>query len=226
MTERQHQLLQVSADPDPSLGTFNPADVFSTAKAISDDGMLIVTAAVYIIISSSLLFFIVKWFKSLITKVIEQQTAQLQALTDSVGELLREVRKQADLTSDIAEHLQADSMLKLTVLVNYTFDYLAEHVCRMVAQVRRENHIDDKVATERKVRTLLTNIFSQIQQGFSYYKWRGKSLSDYLNPNTTDTILELFLLELYNANENETRTFTTISANIEVLKNELLTTLR
>lgn len=188
--------------------------------------MLIVTAAVYIIISSSLLFFIVKWFKSLITKVIEQQTAQLQTLTDSVGELLREVRKQADLTSDIAEHLQADSMLKLTVLVNYTFDYLAEHVCRMVAQVRRENHIDDKVATERKVRTLLTNIFSQIQQGFSYYKWRGKSLSDYLNPNTTDTILELFLLELYNTNESETRTFTTISANIEVLKNELLTTLR
>lgn len=88
-----------------------------------------------------------------------------------------------------------------------------EKVCRIIKKVRDENHIADREATAEKVRTLLTNIHEDRNSRFDSFKYKGKALSDYTNPEWIEWVAEVVEGELYNdAGANNGRAYTNVKA--------------
>lgn len=189
--------------------------VTEVARGISDFGLLVVIASVYLIISAGLMISCFLWFKSIINGIIDKNDKTMQ-------ELLAETRSQNDMISDLSEGLRSETQLRIKNTANVYFDLAIERVCRLVKQVREENHISDKKTTAAKIRMLLKNIYEDRNSRFDSYTYRGRKLSSYTNPEWVEMVAKVVESELYNeAGPNNGRAYTNIKAIYGEIKNDL-----
>ncbi len=186
-------------------------ETLDVAKGISDYGIMIIICAVFLMLASGLMVACFRWFKSSLADLI----SSLKQIEELNG-LLREEQK---IMRPIAERLMPETRLRLEDMSEAFFDLAIERVCRLIKKIREENHIANQEATRKKIRTLLTNLYEDRNSRFDNFRYRGKSLSEYCNPQWIEWVAQVVENELYNeAGANNGRAYTNVKAVYENIK--------
>lgn len=182
------------------------------AHGISEYGIMIIICAVFLLLSSSLMIACFRWFKSVIENILGDYTDKL--------ERLQEIAERNGVAMvDIAEGLVPETQLRIKCISGVFFDFAAEKVCKMIRKIRKENHIADREAIRRKIRTLLGNMYEDRNSKFDNFRYHGKKLSGYCNPDWVEWVAKAVEGEIYNeAGENEERTRTNVAAVYDNIK--------
>lgn len=165
--------------------------VADIAKSVSDYGAMAVMSAIYLLLSATMMVAIFKWFKSIINQILEDNRSRLEAT-------MNEERKQTEMLIDISEGLRIETQLRIQNISDFAFDLSIEQVCRIIKNVREQNHICDREATAKKIRGLLNNIHNERNNRFDAFTYRGKRLSSYCPPEWIEKVAQVIEGELYN----------------------------
>lgn len=189
-------------------------NVTEVAKGISDYGMMAVTAAIYLLLSVAMMIAIFKWFKTIINRILGQQTESMRQL----AEIQRENNRMLKFMSD---GLKTETMLRIRNLTGFAFDLSVEQVCRLVKRIRKENHIADKKTTATKIRKCLQVIHDDRNSRFDPFTYGGKPLSDYCSKKWVEDVAKVVESELYNEDgENNARAYTNIKLAYDNIKTD------
>lgn len=176
--------------------------VTEMAKGISDYGMTVIVGAVYVCLSALMMVAIFKWFKNIIDQV-------MTGYDRSLKELLEETRRQNLMLRGISEGLQSETLLRTRNLATLAFDLSVEQVCHLIKRVRRENHIEDREGTRRKIRLLLKNLHEDRNSRFDSFTYRGRPISSYCNADWIEKVAAVVESEIYHpvgADDDRART--------------------
>lgn len=179
-------------------------DIVTVAESIGNFGFMAVASGVYLLITAGLLFFCFKWFKTIIDNIIKKNQK-------TMDELLEVTKKQTEQLVDISEGLKPETLLRIKNTSNTYFDLAVERVCRIVKKVREENHIIDKDATRKKIRSLLLNLHEDRNSRFDSYTYKGKRLSSYTSIEWVDWVADVVEQEVYDSTINNGRTYSNVS---------------
>ena len=191
-----------------------PQHVTEVAKGISDFGMMAVTAAFFLVLSAAMMVAIFKWFKSIITQMMQDNKKSLQ-------ELAKTTNAQNDMLQDISEGLRTETQLRIRNLTGFAFDLSIEQVCRLIKRVREENHIIDHEATAVKVRKSLQVIHNDRNSRFDPFTYRGRPLSEYCSEEWIEEVAKVVESELYNEDgANNARAYTNVKLAYDNIKTD------
>lgn len=186
--------------------------VTEVAKDISDYGIMIVICAVFLLLASGLMITCFRWFKSVIENILNDYSDKLTHLQELAT-------KNGEAMVDIAEGLIPETQLRIKSISGVFFDLAVEKVCRLIKKIREENHIGDKEATKTKIHTLLHNLYEDRNSRFDNFRYRGKRLSEYCNPDWIEWVAQVIESELYNeAGANNSRAYTNVKAVYDNIK--------
>lgn len=184
-----------------------------TGKGISDFGMMAITAGFFLVLSALLMVACFRWFMNMVNQLMTSQKEINQDYKDTMRQLLEETRAQNERLNVLSESLMPETQLRIKTLSNVFFDLSVEKVCRIIKKVREENHISDKEATARKIRTLLTNIHEDRNSKLDCFSYRGNRLSEYTERKWIEQVAKAVEAEIYNENgANNGRTYTNVES--------------
>ena len=187
-------------------------NVTEIARSISDYGFMVVVSAFFLILSMGLMVTCFKWFKSVIEKIMGDYSKQLEKIQETAT-------SNNEAMLDIAEGLIPETQLRIKNISNSYFDLAAYKVAALIKKIRTENHIADHEATQRKIRTLLKNLYEDRNSRFDSFRYRGQRLSEYCNPEWIEQVARVVEAELYSENGvNDERAFTNITAAYDNIK--------
>lgn len=184
------------------------------AKGISDYGMMAVTAAFFLILSSAMMIAIFKWFKSIISQMMQDNKTSLQ-------ELAKTTNAQNDMLQDISEGLRTETQLRIRNLSGFAFDLSVEQVCRLIKRVREENNIADKEATAIKIRKSLQVIHNDRNSRFDPFTYHGRPLSYFCNDDWIENVAKVVENEIYHEDgANNARAYTNVKLAYDDIKTD------
>ena len=184
-----------------------------TSKGISDFGMMAITAGFFLVLSALLMVACFRWFMNMVSQLMTSQKEINQDYKDTMRQLLEETRAQNERLNVLSESLMPETQLRIKTLSNVFFDLSVEKVCRIIKKVREENHISDKEATARKIRTLLTNIHEDRNSKLDCFSYRGNRLSEYTERKWIEQVAKAVEAEIYNENgANNGRAYTNVES--------------
>lgn len=184
------------------------------AKGISEYGMMAVTAAFFLLLSAAMMVAIFKWFKSIISQMMQDNKASLQ-------ELAKTTNAQNDMLQDISEGLRTETQLRIRNLSGFAFDLSVEQVCRLIKRVREENHIADKEATALKIRKSLQVIHNNRNSRFDPFTYHGRPLSDFCNDDWIENVAKVVENEIYHEDgANNARAYTNVKLAYDDIKTD------
>lgn len=184
-----------------------------TGKGISDIGMMAITAGFFLVLSALLMVACFRWFMNMVNQLMTSQKEINQDYKDTMRQLLEETRAQNERLNVLSESLMPETQLRIKTLSNVFFDLSVEKVCRIIKKVREENHISDKEATARKIRTLLTNIHEDRNSKLDCFSYRGNRLSEYTEKKWIEQVAKAVEAEIYNENgANNGRAYTNVES--------------
>ena len=188
--------------------------VTEVAKGISDLGLMAVTAAFFLLLSAAMMIAIFRWFKTIINRILGQQTESMKQLAEIQSENNRMLKFMSD-------GLKTETMLRIRNLTGFAFDLSVEQVCRLVKRIRKENHIADRQTTAAKIRKCLQVIHDDRNSRFDPFTYGGKPLSDYCNKRWVEDVAKVVESELYNEDgENNARAYTNIKLAYDNIKTD------
>lgn len=171
-------------------------NITNVAESIGNLGLMAVVAAFFLVLSALLMIACFRWFRNIINNM-------LSSYQKTQSDLLDETRNQNLMLSDMREALLPETQLRIKNTTGVHFDYACERVCRLIQQVRNENHIADKEATQRKVHTILQNLHDDRKSKLDCYTYRGRKVSAYVNPEWVSWVEMVFLQEVYRESFSE-----------------------
>lgn len=184
-----------------------------TGKGISDFGMMAITAGFFLVLSALLMVACFRWFMNMVNQLMTSQKEINQDYKDTMRQLLEETRAQNERLNVLSESLMPETQLRIKTLSNVFFDLSVEKVFRIIKKVREENHISDKEATARKIRTLLTNIHEDRNSKLDCFSYRGNRLSEYTEKKWIEQVAKAVEAEIYNENgANNGRAYTNVES--------------
>lgn len=184
-----------------------------TGKGISNFGMMAITAGFFLVLSALLMVACFRWFMNMVNQLMTSQKEINQDYKDTMRQLLEETRAQNERLNVLSESLMPETQLRIKTLSNVFFDLSVEKVCRIIKKVREENHISDKEATARKIRTLLTNIHEDRNSKLDCFSYRGNRLSEYTEKKWIEQVAKAVEAEIYNENgANNGRAYTNVES--------------
>lgn len=187
-------------------------EALQVAKGISDYGIMIIICAVFLIIASGLMITCFRWFKTVIENILNNYSEQLKTLQEMAA-------KNGETMVDIAEGLIPETQLRVKTISGAFFDMSVEKVCRLIKKIREENHIVNEEATKTKIRVLLHNMFEDRNSRFDCFRYRGKRLSAYCNPEWIEWVSKVVEGEIYNeTGPNNGRAYTNVKAVYDNIK--------
>lgn len=174
--------------------------VSETAKTIKEVGITeMVLAAFLVVFMSIMAYFILD-------------------LRKNNKDLLKETRKQNHMLENIYEGLRPELQERIKVVANAFFDLAMFRVLGFIRRVKKENHIDHKRETLAKIKSWVTNLHSDRNTKFDNFKFRGKSISEYSNPEWINKVAEVIEKEVYDPEPNEDRTYTNVKTVYDNIK--------
>lgn len=192
--------------------------VTEVAKGVSDYGFMVMTASFFLLLSALMMVTIFKWFKSMINRMMAQQ--------DSLHDLLSIMQESAIDQKRLIERLEPETMLRIRNLTGFAFDLSVEQVCRLIKRIRKENHIVNKEATQKKIRKSVQVIHDDRKSKFDPFLYNGKSLSEYCNESWIDDISKVVEDEIYNEDgENNSRAYTNVKLAYDKIRTDFYQTL-
>lgn len=187
-------------------------EALQVAKGISDYGIMIIICAVFLILASGLMIACFRWFRTVITNIMTDYSAQLKTLQETAT-------RNGEAMIDIAEGLIPETQMRVKTISGAFFDMSVEKVCRLIKRIREENHIANEEATKTKIRTLLHNMYEDRNSRFDYFRYRGKKLSEYCNPEWVEWVSKVIEGEIYNESGiNNDRAYTNVKAVYDNIK--------
>ncbi|MFK2667215.1 hypothetical protein ACIXT7_17795 [Bacteroides fragilis] len=187
-------------------------EALQVAKGISDYGIMIIICAVFLILASGLMIACFRWFRTVITNIMTDYSAQLKTLQETAT-------RNGEAMIDIAEGLIPETQMRVKTISGAFFDMSVEKVCRLIKRIREENHIANEEATKTKIRTLLHNMHEDRNSRFDCFRYRGKKLSEYCNPEWVEWVSKVIEGEIYNeAGINNDRAYTNVKAVYDNIK--------
>lgn len=187
-------------------------EALQVAKGISDYGIMIIICAVFLILASGLMIACFRWFRTVITNIMTDYSAQLKTLQETAT-------RNGEAMIDIAEGLIPETQMRVKTISGAFFDMSVEKVCRLIKRIREENHIANEEATKTKIRTLLHNMYEDRNSRFDGFRYRGKRLSEYCNPEWVEWVSKVIEGEIYNeAGINNDRAYTNVKAVYDNIK--------
>ncbi|WP_418702374.1 hypothetical protein [Bacteroides sp.] len=187
-------------------------EALQVAKGISDYGIMIIICAVFLILASGLMIACFRWFRTVITNIMTDYSAQLKTLQETAT-------RNGEAMIDIAEGLIPETQMRVKTISGAFFDMSVEKVCRLIKRIREENHIANEEATKTKIRTLLHNMYEDRNSRFDYFRYRGKKLSEYCNPEWVEWVSKVIEGEIYNeAGINNDRAYTNVKVVYDNIK--------
>lgn len=187
-------------------------ETLQVAKGISDYGLMIIICAVFLTSTSALIITCFRWFKTVMENIMTDYSVQLKKLQETS-------MKNGEALIDIAEGLIPETRLRIKTISNAFFDISVEKVCSLIKRIRSENHIANKEATKSKIRLLLTNMYEDRISRFDCFRYRGKKLSDYCNPEWIELVSKVVESEIYNeTGGNDDRAYTNVKAVYDNIK--------
>jgi|GEM_PF-232168 hypothetical protein len=193
------------------MGGINEAT--SVARGISEQGFLVMTAAFFLVLSAMMMVACFKWFKSIITKSMEDYG-------ESLKELIEKTNDQNNMLSDISEGLRQETLLRLKVVISNAIDLSVEQVCRIIKDVREENNIDKKEQTKKKIHARVWNVQDERANGFNYFTYHGKKLSEFTNPKWSEWVADVVESEVYSDKVNNGRAYANVKQVYERIKHD------
>lgn len=182
------------------------------AHGISEYGIMIMICAVFLVLSSALMIACFRWFRSVIQSIMDDYSDRLEKLQETAN-------RSTEAMVDIAEGLVPETQLRIKNISGVFFDLAVEKVCRLIKRIREENHIANKEATRTKIHTLLYNLYEDRNSKFDSFRYRGKTLSQYCNPEWVGWVAKVMEDELYNeAGANNGRAYTNVKAAYDNIK--------
>lgn len=182
------------------------------ARGISEYGAMAIMTAIYILLSASVMFAIFKWFRTIINQILSDNKSALE-------NLLEETREQNGMLRTISEGLKVETQLRIRNLSGFAFDLSIEQVCRLIKDIREQNHIDDHEKTSKKIRSLLHNIHEDRKSRFDAFSFHGKCLSMYCNPDWVEQVAQVIEGEIYNDHgPDNKRAFTNVKMAYDDIK--------
>lgn len=176
--------------------------------------MMAMTCAFFLLLSGSLMIACFKWFKSIINKIMANNTSTL-------SELLKETKEQNEKLEEISEGLRSETLLRIKTISGAFFDLSVEKVCRIIKKVREENHVIDHEKTLIKIRTLVGNLHADRDYKFDCFSYKGKKLSSYTSVGWVDWVVQVIESEIYNeSGVNNGRAYTNVKAVYDRIKIE------
>lgn len=189
-------------------------NVSEVAKGISDYGMAVMTSAFFLILAACMMVAMFKWFKAIITNIIEQQADGMSKVLDSVQQSNRAMQQ-------LLERLEPDTQLRIRNLTGFAFDLAVEQVCRIIKRVRKENHIADRAATAQKIRKLLQAIYDDRKSRFDPFSYHGSPLSNFCKDEWVEQVAQVVETEIYNEDgANDSRAYTNVKLAYDTIKTE------
>lgn len=189
-----------------------PEHITTVAKGISDFGLLAIASGTFIILSAALWMLIFSWFKNIINNIVNTQTKISHQLLDATKE-------QSEKLEDISEGLRNETLLRVKNISEVYFNYSKGLVSRVIKQVRAENHIADKEATRRKIRSLIKNIHDDRNSSFDCFTYRGHKLSSFTDPSWIEIISNVVESEIYHQDgPDDKRAFSNIAVAYDDIK--------
>lgn len=186
--------------------------VMQVAEGISNFGALAILSAAFIVLSLLMWVAMFKWFKSIITNMLESNSK-------SMRDLLDETKKQNELLNDVSEGLRPETVLRIRNLSGFAFDLSVEEVCRLIKRIRDENHIADREATARKIRQQLHNLHEDRKSRFDPFTYHGKRISAYCNPDWIEQVAVIVESEIYHEQgANNGRAYTNVKMVYDDIK--------
>lgn len=188
------------------------SQVTQIAEGISNFGALAICTASFIVLSLAMWVILFKWFKSIISNVLESNSKNMQ-------DLLNETKKQNELLNDVSEGLRPETVLRIRNLSGFAFDLAVEEVCRLIKRIRDENHIADHKATARKIRQQLHNLHEDRKSRFDPFTYHGKRISAYCNPEWIERVAVVVESEIYHEQGvNNGRAYTNVKMVYDDIK--------
>lgn len=169
------------------MDTINPIEV---GRGITDFGFMVITAAFYLAGTGIMLFYFIKWFIKIINGIIDRQQK-------TMDEILNIQKTQFDMIKDIREGVNDELLTQIKVLSGYAFDNAKIEVFRSLERIKRENHIDNRPAIEKKIHLILENLHSNRNSKFDNFSYAGKRLSEYTTHEWVNKIADIMLCEIY-----------------------------
>lgn len=187
----------------------------SVGKGISEFGMMAITAAFFLVLSAVMMITFFKWFMKVINDILDSHGK-------TMNELLEKTKEQNKTLETLSEGLMPENQLRVKTVSNMAFDLAIEKVCRIIKKVREENNIADREKTEKKIRRLVANVHSDIASKFDNFRFRGQTLSSYMDPKWVDGVVGVVQGELYNeAGPNNKRAFTNVESYYATIRIEM-----
>lgn len=144
-----------------------------------------------------------------------------------MDEVLNIQKAHFDMTKDIREGLNDELLTQIKVLSGYAFDYAKTQVLRALDRIKKENHIENRPAIEKKIYLILENLHSNRNSKFDNFSYGGKRLSEYTNHDWVEKIAEIMLNEIYDeAGYNNGRAGNNIDLAYEEIKVEFYKNLK
>lgn len=192
----------------------DPQQVTELARGISEYGAMVIMTAVYILLSAAMMIAIFKWFRTIINQILSDNKEALE-------DLLNETREQKGMLRTISEGLRVETKLRVRNLTGFAFDLSVEQVCRLIKNIREQNHIDNREATASKIRNLLHNIHEDRKSRFDAFTYKGKSLALYCNSEWVERVAQIIESEIYNEHgPDNKRAFTNVKMIYDEIKLE------
>ena len=186
--------------------------VTHVAKGISEYGILVMIAAFFLVFVCAVLLWNMRNYKTILENLLDDFSERLKGLQDSAD-------KNSQMMVDIAEGLLPETQLRIKSISGAFFDLATEKVCRIIKKIREENHIADKEATRDKIHTLLRNLYEDRNSKFDSFRYRGKKLSEYANPEWVEWVAKVVEGEIYNeSGANNGRAYTNVKAVYDNIK--------
>ncbi len=188
--------------------------ITQTAEGISNYGLMAVTCAFFLVLSACLMVACFNWFKKVINQMMDNNT-------QSMAELLKVTQAQNEMLAEVSEGLRVETLLRIKTIANAYFDLAKERACRLVRSVKKENNIQDKDATRKKIKDRLTNIHEDRDNDWDNFTYRGHRLNHYTSAEWIDWAAEAVEKEVYNEKEDNGRTYSNINTLYEKIKLDL-----
>lgn len=181
------------------------------AKGISDFGFITVVAGIFLTITMLLWFGAFSLLKKMISDLIKGNK-------EMMDDLLHETRRQNDMLNDISEGLRSETRERLKAISGSFFDLAVYKIMALIKRVKKENHIADRDSTVRKIRKSVGTLHSDRKSKFDNFTYRGKKLSEYVNPEWVDMVSEVVEKEVYDEDPNDDRAFTNVKNAYDEVK--------
>ena len=185
-----------------------------TAESVSNFGILVMIAAMYLLLSGAMLLACFKWFKNIINSIIDKNEHMM-------NQLVKETQAQNKTLMDISDSLRPTDMMQVQYILNISFDAFVHRVCKLIADIKAENNIKDREATQEKIHLRVGNLFKQRNRDYNIFSYGGHKLSEYTDPAWVDKISEVVEKEIYHElGENPERSYSMVKAAYEEIKGE------